>query len=328
MLFRSKQVVLYSFTGGADGGNVDYGRLAFDAAGNLYGVTVFAGQYGQGTLFKLTPNPDGTWTESVLHQFTGGEDGSVPRATLFFDAAGNLYGTAAYGGAYGCGTIYKMTPGPGNEWAFGVIHHFDDDPACSPWVGLIPDTAGNLYGTTRNTVNGCSNPPQECGTVFKLTPSSDGNWAFQVIHQFIGSDGSDPSVAGLIFDEAGNLYGLTQAGGRYSSGVLFKLEPGQDDSWGYQVLHDFDGQGDGLYPISLMVRDASGNLYGTANQSGSYGYGTFFKLSPNSDGSWKFSVLHNFTGSDGAYPLSLSRDSAGHIFGITTDGGAYGHGVV
>ena len=119
------QTVLYSFTGGADGGYTDWGRLAFDAAGNLYGVTVFAGQYGQGTLFKLAPNPDGTWTESVLHQFTGGEDGSMPRTTPFLDTAGNLYGTAAYGGAYGCGTVYKMTPGPGNEWTFGVIHQFE-----------------------------------------------------------------------------------------------------------------------------------------------------------------------------------------------------------
>ena len=323
-----KQTVLYSFTGGADGGNVDYGRLAFDAAGNLYGVTVFAGQYGQGTLFKLTPNPDGTWTESVLHQFTGGEDGAVPRATLLFDAAGNLYGTAAYGGAYGCGTVYKMTPGPGNDWTYSVIHHFDDDPACSPWVGLIPDTAGNLYGTTRNAVGGCSNPPQECGTVFELTPNSDGTWGFKVIHQFIGSDGSDPSVAGLIFDEAGNLYGLTQWGGRYSNGVLFQLEPAADDTWKYQVLHDFNSPIDGGYPASQMVRDAFGSLYGTGNVGGAYGYGTFFKLSPNLDGSWRFSVLHNFTGSDGAYPLSLSRDSAGHIFGITSDGGAYGYGVV
>ena len=215
--------------------------MAFDAAGNLYGVTVFAGQYGQGTVFKLAPNPDGTWTESVVHQFTGGEDGVQPRTVPWFDAAGNLYGTAAYGGAYGCGTIYKLTPGPGSEWTYSVIHQFIDDPACSSWVGLIPDTLGNLYGTTRNAVGGCTDPPQECGTVFKLTPNSDGTWAFKVIHQFIGNDGSDPSVSGLIFDEAGNLYGLTQAGGRYSTGVLFKLAPGENDSWAYQVLHDFNG---------------------------------------------------------------------------------------
>jgi uncharacterized repeat protein (TIGR03803 family) len=324
-----KQTVLYSFTGGADGGYTDWGRLAFDAAGNLYGVTVFAGQYGQGTVFKLAPNPDGTWTESVVHQFTGGEDGTQPRTVPWFDAAGNLYGTAAYGGAYGCGTIYKLTPGPGNEWTFGVIHQFMDDPACSSWVGLIPDTIGNLYGTTRNTLGGCTDPPQECGTVFKLTPSSDGTWAFKVIHQFSGGDGgSDPSVSGLIFDEPGNLYGLTEHGGKYSTGVFFKLAPGANDSWAYQVLHHFDGPRDGGQPIGQMVRDASGSLYGAAAQLGPYGYGTLFKASPNSDGSWRFSVLYNFTGSDGAYPLGLVRDSAGNLFGTTNMGGAYGNGVV
>ena len=323
-----KQTVLYSFTGGTDGGYVDWGKLAFDPAGNLYGVTVFAGQYGEGTLFKLAPNPDGTWTESVLHQFTGGEDGAMPRTTPMFDAAGNLYGSAAYGGAYGCGTIYKLTPGSGNEWTYSVIHQFDDDPACSPWVGLIPDTSGNLYSTTRNTVLGCTDPPQECGTVFELTPNSDGTWAFKVIHQFSGDDGSDPSVSGLIFDEADNLYGLTQFGGGYSAGVLFKLTPGENDSWAYQVLHDFDGPRDGGYPASQMVRDAFGSLYGTGNGGGAYGYGTFFKASPKADGSWRFTVLHNFTGSDGAYPLGLVRDSAGHIFGTTSSGGAYGNGVV
>jgi uncharacterized repeat protein (TIGR03803 family) len=277
--------------------------------------------------FKLTPNPDGTWTESVLHQFTGGEDGSMPRTTPIFDAAGNLYGSVAYGGAYGCGTIYKLTPGTGSGWTYSVIHDFNDDPACSPWVGLIPDTNGNLYGTTRNTVGGCTDPPAECGTVFKLTPTSDGTWDFKVIHQFSGDDGSDPSVSGLIFDEAGNLYGLTQAGGRYSTGVLFKLAPGAGDSWTFQVLHDFDGPRDGGNPISQMVRDAHGNLYGGANL-GPFGYGTLFKASPDPDGSWRFTVLHNFTGSDGAYPLGLVRDSAGNIFGTANMGGAYGEGVV
>src|SRR5271165_2002198 len=87
-----KQTVLYSFTCGDDGGYTDWGRLTFDGAGNLYGVTVFCGKYGQGTVFKLTPNPDGTWTESVVHQFTGGEDGTQPRTVPWFDAAGNLYG--------------------------------------------------------------------------------------------------------------------------------------------------------------------------------------------------------------------------------------------
>jgi uncharacterized repeat protein (TIGR03803 family) len=320
--------VLYAFTGGDDGGYLDWGRLSFDAAGNLYGVTTFGGQYGNGTVFKMTPNPDGTWTESVLHHFTGGDDGALPRTTPLFDAAGNLYGTASYGGADGCGTAYKLTPGTGNDWAFSVIHQFMDDPACSPWVGLIPDGTGNLYGTTRNTVGGCSTPPQECGTVFKLTPNSDGDWGFTVIHQFVGSDGSDPSVSGLLFDDAGNLYGLTEHGGQYSGGVLFKLVPDSDGNWLLQVLHHLYGPIDGSDPIGRMVRDAHGNLYGTANLAGPFGYGTFFKASPNSDGSYRFGVLHNFAGNDGVFPVGLVRDSNGQIFGTAAAGGAYGYGVV
>jgi uncharacterized repeat protein (TIGR03803 family) len=324
-----RHTILYSFTGGDDGGYVDWGRLAFDAAGNLYGKTQYSGEYGQGNIFKLTPNPDGTWTETVLHQFTGGEDGAYPETTPLFDAAGNLYGTAAYGGAYGCGTVFKLTPNPDGTWTYGVIHQFMDDPACSPWVGLIPDTTGNLYGTTRNTVGGCNNPPQECGTVFKLTSNSDGTWAFQVIHEFSGGDGgSDPSVSGLTFDESGNLYGLTEHGGQYSHGVVFKLAPGSGGTWAYQVLHHFDGAMDGSNAISQLIRDAHGNLYGTAQLAGAYGQGTFFELSLRSDGSWRFKVLHNFTGTDGAAPNGLVRDSAGHIFGATHYGGEYGVGAV
>jgi uncharacterized repeat protein (TIGR03803 family) len=323
-----KQTVLYNFTGGSDGGWVDWGRLAFDTAGNLYGVTVFAGSYGAGTVFQLIPNGDGTWTESVLHQFTRGKDGAQPRTVPFFDTQGNLYGTVAYGGTSGCGAVFKMTPGPNNQWTYRVIHQFKDKPACSPWVGLIPDKAGSLYGTTRNEVGGCSNPPQECGTVFKLTPNSDGKWTYKVIHKFSGGrGGSDPSVSGLIFDEAGTLYGLTQAGGKYSTGVFFKLTPGAE-GWAYRVLHHFNGPRDGGYPIGQMVRDVSGNLYGTGNLLGPYGYGTVFKLSPNSDESWRFSVLYSFTGSDGEYPLGLIQDSAGNLFGTTVWGGAYGYGSV
>jgi uncharacterized repeat protein (TIGR03803 family) len=324
-----KQTTLYSFTGGGDGGYTDWGRLAFDTSGNLYGVTYHGGNYGAGTVFKLTPNPDGSWTESVLHQFTWGKDGAEPRTTPIFDVAGDLYGTAAYGGTYGCGTVFKMTPGSNNKWTYRVIHHFMDKPACSPWVGLIFDAAGSLYGTTRNQVGGCSNPPQECGTVFKLTPNSDGKWTYKVIHKFSGGKGgSDPSVSGLVFDEAGTMYGLTQAGGKYSTGVFFKLASGADDRWAYRVLHHFNGPRDGGYPIGQMVRDVSGNLYGTANLLGPYGYGTVFNLSPNSDGSWRFSVLYSFTGSNGAYPLGLIQDSTGNLYGTTVEGGAYGYGTV
>jgi len=117
-----KQTVLYNFTGGSDGGWIDWGRLTFDTAGNLYGVTYHGGSHGAGTVFQLSPNGDGTWSENVLHQFTWGKDGAEPRTVPFFDAQGNLYGTVAYGGTSGCGAVFKMTPGSDNKWTYHVIH--------------------------------------------------------------------------------------------------------------------------------------------------------------------------------------------------------------
>jgi len=318
------ETILHSFNG-SDGDQSDWGRLTFDSAGNLYGVTAGGGKHGVGVLFKFTPNPDGTWTETILHHFTGGKDGSWPRTTIYIDAQGTLYGAASYGGSKGCGTLYKMAPGSNR-----VIHQFMDSPACSPWVGLIPDAGGNLYGTTRNTVNGCSKPPNECGTVFKMTPSPDGKWSFQVIHRFKGgNDGSDPSVSGLIFDDAGNLYGTTEHGGAHGSGVFFTLMPGPNGKWTYQVLHDFDWTSDGAAAIGSLVRDPAGNIYGSAANGGEYGFGTVYEMTPNPDGTWTFSVVYAFTGSDGIYPLgNLNIDAAGNLYGVTGAGGAYGAGTV
>ncbi len=324
--------MLYNFTGGADGGYIDWDRLAFDANGNLYGVTVFSGNYGQGVVFKLTPNPDGSWTESVLHQFTGGKDGAEPRTTPIFDAAGNLYGSVAYGGAHGCGAIFRLTPGADGQWTYRVIHQFADTPACSPWVGLIFDTAGSLYGTTRNQVGGCSNPPQECGTVFKLTLSPDGKWTYKVLHKFSGGrGGADPSVSGLVFDEAGTLYGTTEDEGASESGIFFKLTPDVSDKWTFKILHQFSAKRDGRYPNGQVTRDSPGNLYGTACLGGPHGDGTIFKMAPNPDGTWTFSVLYAFGGSDGDSPSpggGLIQDAAGNFYGTTVVGGAYGHGTV
>jgi uncharacterized repeat protein (TIGR03803 family) len=323
-----KETTLYNFTGGNDGGWVDWGELTFDATGNLYGVTVFAGRYGQGVLFQVTPNSDGSWSESVLHQFSGGYDGAQPRTVPYFDVQGNLYGTAAYGGAGGCGTVYKLTPGAGNKWSFLPIYQFSGRPACSPWVGLVPDTNGNLYGTTRNTVGGCSNPPQDCGTVFELSPAAAGQWTFRVIHRFVGSDGSDPSVSGLILGDNGNLYGVTEHGGNGSAGVLYELISGPNSTWSYKVLHHFKAATEGSDPIGQLVLDPAGNIYGTANIGGTYGFGTIFQASAGSDGSWGFKLLHTFSGGDGAYPLALTWGTAGTIYGTTAGGGDFGAGAV
>ena len=316
--------VLHDFTGRRDGGYVDWGTVAFDPKGNLYGAAYEGGNYGAGVLFRLTPNGDGTWAKSIVHQFTGGKDGGWPRTTPYFDAQGTLYGTAAYGGSHGCGTVFKIENG-----AKSVIHQFMDKPACSPWVGLTSDSVGNLYGTTRNAVGGC-NPPNECGTVFELTPAPNGKWTFEVIHRFVGGDdGSDPSVSGLIIDDAGNLYGTTEHAGPYDSGVLFSLTPGENQKWSYRVLHAFNNYSDGSCATGHLVRDPVGNIFGTACLGGAYGYGTVYKLTPNLDETWTFSVVYAFSGSDGANPVgNLLLDEAGDLFGVTASGGSFGAGAV
>src|SRR5215469_4800221 len=157
-------------------------------------------------------------TFTVLYTFTGGTDGGGPQSNLIMDAAGNLYGTTAFGGSspncsFGCGTVFKLDPS-GNET---VLHAFTGTPGdgARPFGGLIMDAASNLYGTTQD-FGGCD---LGCGIVFKLDPSGNET----VLHTFTGSDGANPS-AGLIMDAAGNLYGTTPGGGASGGcGTVFKI---------------------------------------------------------------------------------------------------------
>jgi len=166
------ETLLHTFTGGKDGESPAC-PLVFDAAGNLYGTTYAGGKYGKGNVFRLVPNANGTWTLQVLHQFTGGNDGSMPLGGVIFDAAGNLYGTARTGGAYGYGVVFQLSPGPDGGVRYRVVHAFKDtrsDPGAYPggspnWAGgnLVFDASGNLYGTTSGDGS------KTFGTVFEIT---------------------------------------------------------------------------------------------------------------------------------------------------------------
>lgn len=155
--------VLYTFTGGADGGQ-PHADLVLDAAGNLYGTTLNGGAYGYGVVFQLTPKPDGSWTETVLHQFTNGKDGSNPYGSLSLDSAGNLYGTASSGGAFGYGVVFKLAPERNGTWTEGVLHAFTNAQGSHPRSGFVDDGVGNLYGTTYGDGS------KTFGTVFEITP--------------------------------------------------------------------------------------------------------------------------------------------------------------
>jgi uncharacterized repeat protein (TIGR03803 family) len=154
--------VLYSFSGGADGGTPQAG-LVRDAAGNLYGTTSFGGDLncnstlGCGTVFKLDTHLE----ETVLHAFTGANDGALLFESLVLHGD-NLYGTAAINGASGYGTVFKLT----KSGRLNVLHSFNNLDGAFPQAALLRDREGTLYGTTASGGNLNCN----CGTVFKLTP--------------------------------------------------------------------------------------------------------------------------------------------------------------
>jgi uncharacterized repeat protein (TIGR03803 family) len=227
--------VLYKFPGGNNAGH-PYAGLILDRAGNLYGTTFEGGGstcgYGDdpcGSVFMLTRNSNGSWTERVLHRFAGGSDGWSPYAGLTLDGAGNLYGTTVAGGGCrsfqaGCGTVFKLKPNSDGSWTESVLYSFCQLANCAdglePYGGLILDGAGNLYGTT--ATGGSSGG----GVVFKLTPKSGGGWTETVLQTLGGNHGGGPYAA-LIFDADGNLYGTTSAGGVRSGdvGTVFELVP-------------------------------------------------------------------------------------------------------
>ncbi len=318
----SKYKTLYKFRGGKDGRSPTAG-LVFDGAGNLYSATGSGGTDRGGTVFRLTPNGDGTWTQSVLHSFKrDGEDGLHPEHTgLIFDTAGNLYGTTINGGTYGDGAVFQLTPNGDGTWTERVLYSFDPADGDQPVTGVILDAAGNLYGTT--VAGGTYNT----GTVFQLTPNGDGTWTENVLHSFSSTDGYY-LYAGLIFDSTGNLYGMAAQGGAYDFGTVFQLTPNGDGSWTENVLHSFNGT-DGNFPYDSLIFDPAGNLYGTTMNGGTYGDGAAFQLTPNGDGTWKERVLHSFDGRDGNRPFAgLILDPAGNLYGTTYQGGAYDAGTI
>jgi uncharacterized repeat protein (TIGR03803 family) len=331
------ETVLYNFcavSGCADGEFPQ--ALVFDTAGNLYGTaqaggTNTCGSEGCGVAFELSPGGDGTWTETVLHDFADdGKDGWSPVGGLVLDAAGNLYGTTAYGGATYKkeGTAFELSPATGGTWTETVLHNFCSAPACAdggePYVGLVFDSSGNLYGTTflgGSHLGGCGG--LGCGVAFQLTPSGNGKWKDKTLHTFKSGEGGVRPQSGLILDAAGNLYGTTSLGGAQSSGTIFELRRGKNGTWTEKILNNENGASGSL------VFDTAGDLYGTIDQGGAYHYGSVFELKPGKNGTWTEKTLHSFNnnGHDGILPrANLIFDAAGNLYSTTEGGGTSGAG--
>jgi uncharacterized repeat protein (TIGR03803 family) len=379
--------VLYAFPGLHDNASSEYPNLsAFDSSGTLYGFTKSGGAgvcTSCGSVFTLTPNGNGSWTEKDLYDFTGQSDGDFPTslvlgtagqvygtntgaafypglaskifeltpqsgmwaitvlftfaitdgenpyAGLVFDSAGNFYGTTYFGGTNAVGSVFKMSP-LGNAWKETMIYSFGPASTSSYFSAnpssLIVDSKGNLYGTAEN--GGTS----QFGSVFELSPQMGGTWRETDLYSFQTVDAKP--MGGVIFDNAGRLYGVTLAGGAHGLGSVFQLAQDSSGTWQLTVIHDFTGYpSDGAHPAAGLIFDSAGNLYGSTERGGSgictsksitEGCGTVFELSYVA-GAWKETILYAFQGTpgnDGANPMAnLIFGASGDLYGTTFNGG-------
>ena len=269
----------------------------------------------------------GAQTFSVIHAFNG-VNGAVPSAGVTL-RGGVLYGTTLclpYCG--GEGTVYQITP-VGSNWYFTPLFFFSGPNGNEPEARVVFGPDNRLYGTT--TLGGA----QDYGVVFSLTPlttickTANCFSVEKVLHQFTGSpDGEGPVNGDLIWDAMGNIYGTTSAGGSSNLGTVFQMTKSGND-WTEAPIYSFTGP-DGLGPVGGVILDSNGNLFGTTAEGGLYGDGTVFELTYNINSGWTETVLYSFQKqSDGWFPYaSLVKDSAGNLYGTTSDAGPGGGGTV
>jgi uncharacterized repeat protein (TIGR03803 family) len=278
------ETILYSFTGDGDG--FPGGGLIRDGVGNLYGVTGFV-EYGPctqycGTVFRLAPNGK----ETVLHSFFGTHgDGFFPQG-LATDKKGNLYGFTREGGnlacggfGYGCGTVFKIDS-TGKET---ILYTFEGGSnGMYPNGAPVLDPSGNIYGTTISGGDlACiQGGGIGCGTVFKVSPAGEET----ILHAFHGvGNGGSPTdgwypAGGLVRGSGGNLYGNAASGGQVNGfcplgcGVIFEIS----SVGGYTILYSLQEWS----THAPIIRDSSGNFYGTTSAGGSLGFGSVFEVTP------------------------------------------------
>jgi uncharacterized repeat protein (TIGR03803 family) len=284
---------------------IPQGGVIMDGQGNLYGTAEVGGAGGNGAVFELAAGSSNiTALASLL-----APNGELATSAPVMDSSGNLYGTAYFGGAFGYGTVYEL---PAGSSALTTLVSFNGTDGEFPVGSLVMDHSGNLYGIT---YSGGANGD---GTVFEV---ATGSHAFTTLASFDGTNGVEPGAA-MIIDSSGNLYGTAFGGGAYGAGTVFEVAAGSDT---ITVLGSFDNT-NGLYPYASLVMDANGNLYGTAQQGGTYDDGTVFELPK---GSSTITALASFNVPNGASPRAgVVIDSSGNLYGATVYGGAYNDGMI
>ncbi len=283
--------VLYPFSGGADGGS-PVGGLVVGPDGSFYGTAGGGGNngctsFGQsvscGVVFELVKGVR-SWTYKVLYSFQPGSDGFNPSGPLYFDSAGNIYGTTQSGGlrtgsdcSYtGCGTVFKLTKNSDGQWTESILYQFTGNTDGErPSGGVVLDASSNIYGGTSHGDNGD-------GNLYQLIPNGHGGYTENTIITYNGRNGTEPNVAmqgsNFLVDASGNLWGTTYMGGATGNGTIFKLVPGANPA--YTDVYDFQGTSDSGTPIGTLVSDAAGNIYGATTGGGS-NLGTIYELTFN-----------------------------------------------
>jgi uncharacterized repeat protein (TIGR03803 family) len=255
-------------------------RLAFDSQGRLYG-SAYRTTNGGGGVFQLSPQSNGTWTETILHEFNlNNGDGYYPRGGVILDSAGNIYGTTTSGGKTLSGTVFELTPKAGGGYSESIILNFSGSGnGYSPSTPLIMDAQGNLFGTTQN--GGAHNNE---GIVFELSPTAT-KWTETVLYSF-GPQPDGFSPTGIVLGGQGILYGTTANGGNgcdfVGCGIVYQLTPQKSGPWKETILYNFESAGDGSRPAAGVVLSGTPTaIYGTTEFGGSrYGFGTVFEITP------------------------------------------------
>jgi uncharacterized repeat protein (TIGR03803 family) len=331
---------IYAFACTPDG-NQPNGTLTFDSAGNLYGTTYYGGANNYGTVFELSSNGQGGWTETTLYSFTGQSDGGYPSANVVLDKSGNLYGSTTLGGQLfscqsngtpvGCGVYFELSHNPDGSWTESVLYALLPNDGAGT-VQIEFGTDGNLYGVTRyGPYQNFYNPGY--GLLFRLSPASGGSWNYTILYAFQGGpDGANPTS--LFLGSDGSWYGSTEYGGMLSicpgCGTIFSITPQKNYPWKDKILYYFGRNGQGTYP-SGVIADQAGNLYATAGyQTTDQCCGVVSKLIPSTSGRWNTSVLYRFSsGNEGSRPSTgLAQDSSGNLYGTAFYGGKYGSGML